>query len=93
MIRFTLQTTLDETALAQVFHGAPDSQIGPRPRFRQRRQVGDVGEIRIDGASSPATKLVRTRHGRRAVTYAKLITAQQAARANDNRKKLFGPRS
>ena len=71
---------------------------------RRKRVVGGAGEIRIGGrgardkrgrflaATGKNTKRVTDRHGQSVlVTYGKLFTAQQAARANRLNEELYGP--
>jgi hypothetical protein len=61
---------------------------GLRNPLRRIRRVGDGGEIRLDGTHGRTTK--RNRFGAM-VTYTKLRTAAQAARANQLQEVLYGP--
>ena len=55
---------------------------------RQRRRVGDGGEIRIDGYRGKTTK--QNKDGKW-VTYTRLVTQAQADRANRLNEELYGP--
>jgi hypothetical protein len=55
---------------------------------RQRRRVGDGGEIRLDGYRGETTK--KNKDGKW-VTYTKLTTQAQADRANRLNEELYGP--
>jgi hypothetical protein len=58
-------------------------------RRRRVRKLGGAGEIRIGGRVSATTK--RDKTSGKMVTYAKLRTAAQVARANRLNAQLFGP--
>ena len=61
---------------------------------RRARKVGSGGEIRIGGRACRTTKPVQDRHGSTVhVTYVRLRTAAQVARANDLNEALYGPAS
>jgi len=65
---------------------------GVKNTRRRLRHVGDSGEIAIGGPRSAATKSVVDWKGRRRrVTYARLATSLQAARANRLNEELYGP--
>ena len=61
---------------------------GHKNPLRRIRQVGDGGEIRIDGPACRTTK--KNRFGAQ-VTYVKLRTQGQADRANQLQELLYGP--
>jgi len=61
------------------------------PRRRIRR-VGGAGEVRVGGLAGRTARKVRDVHGRPVmVTFARLRTGVQAARANRLNAELFGP--
>jgi hypothetical protein len=65
-----------------------------RNRRRRFREVGQGGEVRVGGRPGRTTKPVQDRHGRIVqVTYARLRTGDQAARANRLNEELYGPAS
>lgn len=56
------------------------------------RRLGGSGEIRLGGAIGPTSRVVKTNAGKvRTVTYAKLKTEDQVARANRINMEIFGP--
>jgi hypothetical protein len=65
-----------------------------RNRRRVRRKIGSGGEIRVGGRACRTTKPAVDRHGATVqVTYARLRTGAQAARANNLNEALYGPAS
>ena len=65
-----------------------------RNKRRRVRKVGSGGEIRAGGRGCRTTKPVQDRHGNTVqVTYARLRSAAQVARANDLNEALYGPAS
>jgi hypothetical protein len=65
-----------------------------RNRRRRFREVGQGGEVRVGGRPSRTTKPVQDRRGNVVwVTYARLRSAAQAARANRLNEELYGPAS
>ena len=61
---------------------------------RRVRKVGAGGEIRVGGRACRTTKPVQDRHGSTVqVTYARLRTGAQVARANRLNEQLYGPAS
>ncbi|HUU36419.1 MAG TPA: hypothetical protein VMW48_20280 [Vicinamibacterales bacterium] len=65
-----------------------------RNRRRRTRKVGSGGEIRIGGRPCRTTRSTQARHGNTVqVTYARLRTGAQVARANDLNEQLYGPAS
>ena len=59
-------------------------------RRRMVRKVGDSGEVKI--GLGPSAKLTRDQYGRTVpVTYARLSTEAQAARANRIQEQIYGP--
>ena len=61
---------------------------------RRVRKVGFGGEIRIGGRPCRTTKPVQDRHGSTVqVTYVRLRSGAQVARANDLNESLYGPAS
>ena len=61
---------------------------GRKNPLRRIRRVGDGGEIRLGGPACRTTK--KNRFGA-TVTYVRLTTAAQAARANELQEVLYGP--
>lgn len=77
--------------------GGRETKENPR---RRRRKVGGSGEIRVIGIENLGegwsrtrivTKIANTLLGTVVVAYGKLYTEQQARRANEINKKLYGP--
>jgi len=65
-----------------------------RNRRRRVRKVGSGGEIRVGGRACRTTKPVQDRHGNTVqVTYARLRSGAQVARANELNEALYGPAS
>jgi hypothetical protein len=65
-----------------------------RNRRRRFRQVGQGGEVRVGSQPGRTTKPAQDRQGRIVqVTYARLRTAAQVARANRLNEELYGPAS
>ena len=65
-----------------------------RNKRRRVRKIGSGGEIRIGGRACRTTKPVQNRHGNMVqVTYVRLRSAAQVARANDLNEALYGPAS
>ena len=65
-----------------------------RNRRRRMRKVGAGGEIRVGGRACRTTKPVQNRHGNTVqVTYTRLRSGAQVARANDLNEALYGPAS
>ena len=65
-----------------------------RNKRRRVRKVGSGGEIRVGGRACRTTKPVQDRHGNTVqVTYARLRSAAQVARANKLNEALYGPAS
>ena len=63
-----------------------------RNKRRQTRRVGSGGEIRIGGRAGRTTKPAVDRQGRTVmVTYTRLRTSAQVARANELNEALYGP--
>jgi len=63
-----------------------------RNRRRRLRRVGDGGEVRVGGCAGLTTSEVTDLRGRPVmVTFARLSTAAQAARANRLNAELYGP--
>jgi hypothetical protein len=63
-----------------------------RNRRRKARRIGSGGEIRIGGRPCRTTKPTVDRQGSTVmVTYARLSTAAQVARANELNETLYGP--
>ena len=60
-----------------------------RNKHRRVRKIGSGGEIRIGGRACRTTKPVMGRQ----VTYARLRTGAQVARANELNEALYGPAS
>lgn len=61
-------------------------------RRREVRRIGSGGEIRVGGRAGRTTKPAVDRQGRTImVTYARLRTAAQVARANELNEALYGP--
>lgn len=59
---------------------------------RRERNIGDGGEIELDGPPSRSTKAVRAWNGKvYAVTYVRIRSAAQARRANNLNAALYGP--
>lgn len=73
----------------QVEFGSSNLVENPR---RRDRVLGGVGEVRVGGNVSRATKrAAKTRLGDVMVTYAKLRTTKQVAAANAINERLYGP--
>ena len=65
-----------------------------RNRRRVRRKIGSGGEIRVGGRACRTTKPAVDRQGTTVqVTYARLRTGAQVARANELNEALYGPAS
>ncbi|MCX5673928.1 MAG: hypothetical protein NTX87_02870 [Planctomycetota bacterium] len=65
-----------------------------RNKRRRVRKIGSAGEIRIGGRACRTTKPVVDRQGATVqVTYARLRTGAQVARANELNEALYGPAS
>ena len=59
---------------------------------RRKRVLGGSGEIRVnDGKAAKTTRQVAGRSGTAEVTYAKLFSTAQVARANRLNEQLYGP--
>lgn len=69
-------------------YGGTLRKKNPRRRIRE---VGDGGEIRLDGRESRTTKTVAGIGGDQRVTYGHLATQTQADRANRLNEQLYGP--
>ena len=65
---------------------------GVKNTRRRKRRVGGSGEVLLDGRRGSTTKSTEDWKGRqRRVTYAKLLTPAQAARANRLNEEMYGP--
>jgi len=94
MLEFSAEVThrTAEQILAQL-RARPVSQPTRRRNKRRRtRRLGMGGEVRIGGPVSATTHRTRgTRFGTVAITYARLRTVAQVARANRLNAELYGP--